>query len=44
MLFSFGGLGSVMVIGEAICINSVVSGDVSFSGVVSCQHARGSIL
>ena len=36
----FGDLGSVMVVGVAICIFCVAD-DVSFSGVVGCRHAGG---
>ena len=37
----YGGLGTVMVVGVAICSVYVAGGDVSFSDVVGCRHAGG---
>ena len=37
----YGGLGTVMVVGVAICSGYVAGGDVSFSDVVGCRHAGG---
>ena len=37
----YGGLGTVMVVGVAICSVFVAGGDVSFSDVVGCRHAGG---
>ena len=37
----YGGLGTVMVVGVAICSVYVAGGDISFSDVVGCRHAGG---
>ena len=37
----YGGLGTVMVVGVAICSVYAAGGDVSFSDVVGCRHAGG---